>query len=62
VPLLGQIPIDLRLREGGDSGSRSCWPTPTARSGRHVAERLPGRPVNFRRPIWTVVGDRLQAR
>ena len=29
VPLLGQLPLDVRLREGGDAGIPSCSPTPT---------------------------------
>jgi ATP-binding protein involved in chromosome partitioning len=43
VPLLGEIPIDLRLREGGDSGQPlvlSDPEAPAARALQYVAERL----------------------
>ncbi len=47
VPLLGQIPLDTRLREGGDEGKPlvlSDPDAPAARELRAVAERLTARP------------------
>ncbi|MCA1824639.1 MAG: Mrp/NBP35 family ATP-binding protein [Mycobacteriales bacterium] len=46
VPLLGQIPIDLRLREGGDAGEPLVLADPDADAAkelRKVAERLTSR-------------------
>jgi ATP-binding protein involved in chromosome partitioning len=43
VPLLGQIPLDLRLREGGDSGRPLVLDDPSSAAGRaltDVAHRL----------------------
>jgi ATP-binding protein involved in chromosome partitioning len=43
VPLLGEVPIDLKLREGGDAGRPlvlSDPDAPAARALRYVAERL----------------------
>src|SRR5258708_29881486 len=43
VPLLGQIPIDLRLREGGDDGTPVVLAEPEAAASqvlREVADRL----------------------
>jgi ATP-binding protein involved in chromosome partitioning len=47
VPLLGQVPIDPALREGGDNGRPlvlSDPESPAARVLRDVADRLAGRP------------------
>ncbi|WP_269047169.1 Mrp/NBP35 family ATP-binding protein [Paenarthrobacter sp. Z7-10] len=47
VPLLGQIPIDMALREGGDSGAPivlSGPGTPAAQSLLAIADRLMARP------------------
>ncbi len=47
VPLLGQIPIDVRLREGGDSGQPLVLSDPTATACRallEVTEALSGKP------------------
>jgi ATP-binding protein involved in chromosome partitioning len=47
VPLLGSVPIDTRLREGGDSGLPLVLSEPdsdAAKTLRVVAERLAGRP------------------
>ncbi len=47
VPLLGQVPMDLRLREGGDSGLPlvlSDPDAPAAKELRKVAEALTGKP------------------
>ena len=53
VPLLGQVPLDTRLREGGDSGRRGSGPAsgrpgrgPAGRAGRRRvgAPARPGRP------------------
>jgi ATP-binding protein involved in chromosome partitioning len=47
VPLLGRIPFDLRLREGGDSGAPLVVSDPTAPAAevlRGIAERLGTRP------------------
>jgi ATP-binding protein involved in chromosome partitioning len=47
VPLLGQVPIDVRLREGGDSGAPLVLSDPTAAASRTllaVAESLTGKP------------------
>jgi ATP-binding protein involved in chromosome partitioning len=46
VPLLGQIPIDQRIREGGDSGAPfvlSAPDSPAAQAVRGVADRLAAR-------------------
>jgi ATP-binding protein involved in chromosome partitioning len=46
VPLLGQVPIDIRLREGGDSGRPLVLDDPNAPAAREliaIAERLGGR-------------------
>jgi ATP-binding protein involved in chromosome partitioning len=46
VPLLGQIPIDVRLREGGDSGQPLVLDdpdSPAAKELRTVADKLAGR-------------------
>jgi ATP-binding protein involved in chromosome partitioning len=46
VPLLGQVPIDIRLREGGDSGRPLVLDDPDAPAAREliaIAERLGGR-------------------
>ena len=46
VPLLGQVPIDIRLREGGDSGRPLVLDAPDAPAAREliaIAERLGGR-------------------
>jgi ATP-binding protein involved in chromosome partitioning len=43
VPLLGQVPIDLRLREGGDAGRPLVLGDPAAPAAQvldQVAERL----------------------
>ena len=43
VPLLGQIPIDVRLREGGDNGQPLVLSDPEAPAAvtlREIAERL----------------------
>jgi ATP-binding protein involved in chromosome partitioning len=43
VPLLGQIPIDTRLREGGDAGVPLVLSAPQSAAGealRGVADRL----------------------
>jgi ATP-binding protein involved in chromosome partitioning len=47
VPLLGRIPFDVRLREGGDSGAPLVVDQPTAPAAevlRGIAERLGKRP------------------
>ncbi len=47
VPLLGQIPLEIALREGGDSGSPIVLSTPDAASARAlqgIADRLAVRP------------------
>ena len=46
VPLLGQVPIDIRLREGGDSGRPLVLDDPNAPAAREliaIADRLGGR-------------------
>ena len=46
VPVLGTIPIDLSLREGGDSGKPVVESDPTSLAGRaltEVADKLSGR-------------------
>jgi ATP-binding protein involved in chromosome partitioning len=46
VPLLGQVPIDIRLREGGDSGRPLVLDDPDAPAAREliaIADRLGGR-------------------
>jgi ATP-binding protein involved in chromosome partitioning len=43
VPLLGQVPLDLRLREGGDTGRPLVLDDPAAPAARalqEVADRL----------------------
>jgi len=47
VPLLGQIPIDVRLREGGDSGLPLVLSDPDATASKallRISDRLSGRP------------------
>jgi ATP-binding protein involved in chromosome partitioning len=47
VPLLGQVPIDKRLREGGDNGVPLVLSDPDSAAGKElvgVAERLSGKP------------------
>jgi ATP-binding protein involved in chromosome partitioning len=51
VPLLGQVPIDVRLREGGDSGTPIVLDDPDAAASkelRMIAERLSGRAKSLR--------------
>jgi ATP-binding protein involved in chromosome partitioning len=46
VPLLGQVPIDQRLREGGDTGvpiMTSAPDSPAARAIGQIADRLAAR-------------------
>ncbi len=46
VPLLGQVPIDVRLREGGDAGIPLVLSDPASPAGailREIAEGLAGR-------------------
>jgi ATP-binding protein involved in chromosome partitioning len=38
VPLLGQVPIDLRLREGGDSGRPLVLDDPTSPAAAELDE------------------------
>jgi ATP-binding protein involved in chromosome partitioning len=47
VPLLGQVPIDLRLREGGDNGTPLVLSDPdsvAAKELRQVSDSLTGKP------------------
>ena len=47
VPLLGKIPIDVRLREGGDSGQPLVLSDPTATASQtllSISDRLSGKP------------------
>ena len=47
VPLLGQVPIDVRLREGGDHGSPLVLSDPTAAASRallDITRSLSGKP------------------
>jgi ATP-binding protein involved in chromosome partitioning len=47
VPLLGQVPIDVRLREGGDSGSPLVLSDPDATASKallEITEALSGKP------------------
>ena len=47
VPLLGQVPIDIRLREGGDSGRPLVLDDPDSAAAKEllkVTESLTGRP------------------
>jgi ATP-binding protein involved in chromosome partitioning len=47
VPLLGRVPFDVRLREGGDSGAPLVIAEPKAPAAevlRGIAERLGKRP------------------
>ncbi len=47
VPLLGQVPMDIRLREGGDAGTPLVLADPDAPAAKEllrVAESLTGRP------------------
>jgi ATP-binding protein involved in chromosome partitioning len=47
VPLLGQIPLDIRLREGGDTGTPIVLGqagTPAAEALSGIAGRLAARP------------------
>lgn len=45
VPVLGTIPIDLRLREGGDEGKPVVLSDPDSPAGalRSIAQKLGGR-------------------
>ena len=46
VPLLGQIPIDVRLREGGDAGNPLVLTDPDSEAGKalqSIADRLGSR-------------------
>lgn len=46
VPVLGSIPIDVRLREGGDEGKPVVLSDPDSPAGsalRSIAEKLSGR-------------------
>jgi ATP-binding protein involved in chromosome partitioning len=46
VPLLGQIPIDTRLREGGDAGKPLVLSEPDSEAGKalqSIADRLSSR-------------------
>jgi ATP-binding protein involved in chromosome partitioning len=46
VPLLGQVPIDIRLREGGDSGVPLVLSNPESAAAQQlslIAERLANR-------------------
>jgi len=50
VPLLGRIPFDVRLREGGDSGAPLAVAEPTAPASevlREIAQRLGKRPLGL---------------
>lgn len=50
VPLLGRIPFDVRLREGGDSGAPLAVAEPTAPASevlRGIAQRLGKRPLGL---------------
>ncbi|HEX6887222.1 MAG TPA: P-loop NTPase [Candidatus Nanopelagicales bacterium] len=50
VPLLGRVPFDVRLREGGDSGAPLVLAEPTAPAAevlRGVAQRLGRRPLGL---------------
>ena len=47
VPLLGQIPIDKRLREGGDNGRPLVLDEPDSPAGKEllaIVDKLPGKP------------------
>ena len=47
VPLLGQVPLDMRLREGGDSGRPLVLDEPDAEASKvliGIAESLTGKP------------------
>ena len=47
VPLLGQVPIDVRLREGGDNGAPLVLSDPTAAASRallDITRSLSGKP------------------
>jgi len=47
VPLLGQIPLDVRLREGGDNGTPLVLTDPDSPAGKEllkIAEALTGKP------------------
>ena len=47
VPLLGQVPIDVRLREGGDNGAPLVLSDPTAAASRtllSIGDALTGKP------------------
>ncbi len=46
MPLLGQVPLDTRLREGGDAGAPIVLTDPDAPSAKEllgIADRLSGR-------------------
>jgi len=38
VPLLGKVPIDVRLREGGDRGVPLVLSSPESAAAQHLAE------------------------
>jgi len=47
VPLLGQIPIDRRLREGGDNGRPLVLDEPDSPAGKEllaIVDKLTGKP------------------
>jgi ATP-binding protein involved in chromosome partitioning len=47
VPLLGQIPIDVRLREGGDNGTPLVLSDPESQAAKvllDITESLTGKP------------------
>ncbi|MCO6009518.1 Mrp/NBP35 family ATP-binding protein [Actinoallomurus purpureus] len=51
VPLLGQVPIDIRLREGGDAGTPIVLDdpdAPAAKELRAIADKLSGRSKSLR--------------
>jgi ATP-binding protein involved in chromosome partitioning len=51
VPLLGQVPIDVRLREGGDAGTPIVLDdpdAPAAKELRAIADKLSGRSKSLR--------------
>ena len=55
VPLLGQIPLDIRLREGGDAGKPvvlSAPETAAAKAMQDVASALASRPRGLSGPRW----------
>ncbi len=47
MPLLGQVPLDTRLREGGDEGEPLVLSTPDAEASKvitEIAEKLVSKP------------------